>query len=107
METTEIKNLDTLKKLAARSFHTLKPTEDPSKTYIAQIKVSNYAELGCIITDLLKLCILALDPETPKVSEKNKNEPINVSVILETVLQLFPLEEMEFLSDVGEVVGGD
>lgn len=107
METTEIKNLEALKKLAARSFHTLKPTDDSSKTYIAQIKVSNYAELGCIMTDMLKLCILALDPETLNISEKDKNEPINVSLILETVLQLFPLEEMEFLSDVGEVVGGD
>jgi hypothetical protein len=105
METTEIRNLDSLKKLAARSFHTLKPTNDSSKAYTVPIKVSNYSELGCIITDLLILCILALDPETQKISEKNINEPINVSLILETVLQMFPLDEMEFLSDVGEIVG--
>ncbi|CAD0008891.1 hypothetical protein [Flavobacterium salmonis] len=106
METTEIINLEILKKLSARSFQTLKPTPDNSKAYIAQIKVSNYVELGGLITDLLKLCILALDPETPKIVEKN-NEPINVGLILETVLQLFPLEEMEFLSNVGKIIGKD
>lgn len=106
METTEIRNLEVLKKLASRSFQTLKPTPDNSKACIAQIKVSNYVELGGLITDLLKLCILALDPETPKIVEKN-NEPINVGLILETVLQLFPLEEMEFLSNVGKIIGKD
>ncbi|WP_163406993.1 hypothetical protein [Flavobacterium ajazii] len=105
METTEIRNLEILKKLAARSFQTLKPAPDNSKAYIAQIKLSNYVELGGLITDLLKLCILALDPEIPKIADKN-NEPINVGLILETVLQLLPLEEMEVLSDFGEVVGG-
>ncbi|OOV16521.1 hypothetical protein [Flavobacterium sp. LM4] len=106
METTEIRNLEVLKKLATRSFQTLKPAPDNSKAYIAQIKVSNYVELGGLITDLLKLCILGLDPETPKIAEKN-NEPINVGLILETVLQLFPLEEMEFLSNVGKIIGKD
>lgn len=107
METTETKNLDILKKLAARSFQTLKPAPDNSKAYIAQVKFSNYVELGGLITDLLKLCILALDEDTNKIAEKNITEPVNVGLILETVLQLFPLEEMEFLSDVGEVVSGD
>lgn len=106
MEITEIRILEVLKKLASRSFQTLKPASDNSKAYIAQIKVSNYVELGGLITDLLKLCILALDPEISEIAEKN-NEPVNVRLILETVLQLFPLEEMEFFSDVGEVVGKD
>lgn len=106
METTEIRNLEVLKKLATRSFQTLKPAPDNSKAYIAQIKVSNYVELGGLITDLLKLCILALDPEISKIAEKN-NEPVNMRLILETVLQLFPLEEMEFLSDVGKIIGKD
>lgn len=38
------------------------------------------------------------------VPEK-KNQAINVSLVLETVLQMFPLSEMEFLSCVGEIVG--
>ncbi|WP_254796562.1 hypothetical protein [Flavobacterium johnsoniae] len=53
---------------------------------------------------MLKLCILALDHNMHNVLEK-KNQSINVSLILETALQLFPLDEMEFLGYVGEVAG--
>ncbi|KFF08188.1 hypothetical protein [Flavobacterium hydatis] len=105
METNETKTLENLKRLIALHFRTLKPANDKSKAYIAQIKFVNYFELGCVITDMLKLCILALDEETHKLSEKNKNEAINVSLILETVLHMFPLDEFEFLSDVCEMVG--
>lgn len=104
MKTNETQTLERLKQLTALYFRTLKPTNDESKTYTTQIKVLNYFELGCIITDMLKLCILALDHDMHNVGEK-KNQSINVSLILETVLQLFPLSEMEFLSCVGEVVG--
>lgn len=52
---------------------------------------------------MLKLCILALDHDMHNVGEKKK-QSINVSLILETVLQLFPLEEMEFMGYVGEMV---
>ena len=81
---------------------TLKPANDQSETYIAQIKVLNYFELGCVITDMLKLSILALDHDMHNVQEK-KSQSINVGLILETVLQMFPLDEMEFLGCVGEM----
>jgi hypothetical protein len=106
METNEIETLARLKKLTAIHFRTLKPANDESQSYIAQIKVLNYLELGCIITDMLKLCILALDHDMHKIEEK-KNESINVGLILETVLQMFPLEEFEFLSYVSEIVGSE
>lgn len=105
METNETKTLEHLRKLTTLHFQTLKPVGNKSKAYVAQIKFVNYYDLGCVITDMIKLCILALDEETHKFSEKNKNEVINVSLILETVLQLFPMDELEFLSDVSEMVG--
>ncbi|KQO23021.1 hypothetical protein ASF10_08030 [Flavobacterium sp. Leaf82] len=104
METNEMETLARLKKLTALHFRTLKPANDKSETYIAQIKVLNYFELGCIITDMLKLSILALDHDMHNVAEK-KNQSINVGLILETVVQMFPLDEFEFLSCVGEIVG--
>jgi hypothetical protein len=103
METNEIEIVKNLKRLTALHFRTLKPANDESKTHIAQIEVLNYLELGCVITDMLKLCILALDHDMHNVPEK-KNQAINVSLVLETVLQMFPLSEMEFLSCVGEMV---
>ena len=103
METNETKNLNRLKELTALYFKTLKPVNNNPDDYMIQIKVANYFELGCIITDLLKLCILALDHDMTNI-DKKKNQAINVSLILETVLQFFPLDEMEFLGYVGEVV---
>lgn len=104
METNESKNLERLKELTTLYFRTLKPANDNSKMQIAQIKVLNYFELGCLISDLLKLCILALNNDMQNI-EKKKSESINVGLILETVLSIFPLDEMEFLGYVGEVVG--
>jgi hypothetical protein len=103
METNEIEKLARLKRLTAQYFTTLKPTKDKN-SYTVQFKIINYLELGCVITDMLKLCILALDNDMHKIEEK-KSESINVSLILETVVQMFPLDEFEFLSYVGEMVG--
>ncbi|TCK52376.1 hypothetical protein C8C83_0169 [Flavobacterium sp. 90] len=103
METNEIEKLAKLKRLTAQYFTTLKPTKDKN-TYTVQFKIVNYLELGCVITDMLKLCILALDHDMHKIDQK-KHESINVSLILETVVQMFPLDEFEFLSYVGEMVG--
>ncbi|WDF64776.1 hypothetical protein [Flavobacterium sp. KACC 22763] len=103
METNETEKLQKLQKLTAQYFTTLKPA-DEANSFTAQFKVVNYLELGCLITDLLKLCILALDNDMHNFSKKDNSSAINVSLILETILHLFPMDEMEFLGFVGEVV---
>ncbi|OUL62758.1 hypothetical protein [Flavobacterium sp. AJR] len=105
MENNETKTLENLKRLIALHFRTLKPADDKSKAYIAQIKFVNYFELGCVITETLKLCIVALDHDAHKTSTTIKHSPINVGLILEMVLEMFPMDEFEFLSDVEEMVG--
>lgn len=102
METNEIKKLEQLEKLTARYFTTLKQTNDKTENNVAQIKFANYFELGCAITNMLKMCVLTLDHDAHKISATNKN-PINVSLILETVLEMFPLDEFEFLSEISEM----
>jgi len=102
METNETETLAKLKKLTAQYFTTLKPTKNKN-SYAVQFKVVNYLELGCVITDMLKLCILALDHDMHKIEEM-KHESINVSLILETVVQMIPLDEFEYLSYVEEIV---
>ncbi|RKR08586.1 hypothetical protein C8C82_0462 [Flavobacterium sp. 81] len=69
METNEIEKLAKLKRLTAQYFTTLKPTKDKN-TYTVQFKIVNYLELGCVITDMLKLCILALDHDMHKIDQK-------------------------------------
>lgn len=100
MEINEIKNLERLKKLSALYFSTLKPTDAKSDTNVAQIKLSNYSELGCVIAEILKLCIVALDYDAHKASNTIKTSPINVALILEMVLEMFPTDEMEILDEI-------
>lgn len=102
METNEIKKLEQLEKLTARYFRTLKPADDKTENNVAQIKFANYFELGCAITNMLKMCILTIDHDAHKISATNKN-PVNVSLILEMVLEMFPLDEFEFLNEISEM----
>lgn len=94
MEMKELKDLEYIKKQSAQYLNILKPTED--KNCNAEIRVLNYSELGCLITNTLKLCILALE------NENNKNPSIDVGLVLEQVLHLFPTDEMELLDIINE-----
>ncbi|WP_149205526.1 hypothetical protein [Flavobacterium johnsoniae] len=100
METNEIKKLAYLKKLTARNLSTLKSSNDNTGSYAAQIKLSNYSELGCVIAEILKLCIVALDYDAHRASNTIKTSPINVALILEMVLEMFPTDEMEILDEI-------
>ncbi|MBS7231659.1 hypothetical protein KHA90_11545 [Flavobacterium psychroterrae] len=107
METNEIKKLDRLKKLTSKYCNTLTPSADKTRTHTAQIKVLNYYELGCNITEIIKLCIVALEQEAHQTSTTIKYSPINVALVLEMVLEMFPLDEFELISEINEVLAGD
>jgi len=95
MKTAEIKNLEYIKRLSVQYLNTLKPASE--KTNTAAIKILNYSELGCVITSMLKLCIMALEPD-------NKNSSIDVGLVLEQALHLFPTDEMELLDVINEML---
>ena len=107
MKPNQIKSLENLRKLTARYCTTLNPSKDKTKFYTAQIELLDYYELGCVITNMLKLCILALENESHKTSDTDKNSAINVSLILENVLKMFPLDEFEMLSEINEILVAD
>ncbi|BFM43572.1 hypothetical protein CFS9_22130 [Flavobacterium sp. CFS9] len=100
METNEFKNLEQLQKLTTRYFRTPKSANENAEANTTQIKLANYSELGSVITDMLKLCILALNQNRYENSENG----INVGLILESVLQMFPVDEFEFLSEISQMV---
>lgn len=107
MEINEIEKMENLRKLTASYFSTLKPCGHKKGNYAAQIKLANYSELGCVITEILKLCIVALDHDAHKTSYTIKNSPINVSLILEMVLELFPSDEFEVLDEINKMFIAD
>lgn len=103
METNETQKMEILRKLIARNLNTLRPSNDNTGSYATQIKLLNYSELGCVIAEILKLCIVALDYEANKASNTIKTSQINVALILEMVLEMFPTDEMEILDEINEM----
>ena len=75
--------------------------------YTAEIRVLNYFELAYVISNMLKLCILALDQEAPEISNTVKNTSIKVGVVLEIVTQLLPIDEIEFLDEIHQMLIAD
>ena len=107
MKTNEIEKLENLRKLSAKYCNTLTPSTDKTGTHTAQIKMLNYYELGCTITEIIKLCIIALEQEAHQTSATIKYSPINVALILEMVLEMFPLDEFELITEINEVLVGE
>lgn len=106
MEINETEKLENIRKLIAPYFNTLKSDNDKSDEYKAQIMAVNYYELGCVISNLLKMCIFSLDNEAHIRSSTNKN-PINISLILEMVLEMFPIDELELLGEINQILNID
>ncbi|GAA3766881.1 hypothetical protein [Flavobacterium ginsengiterrae] len=95
MESEELRALENIKKLSFRYLNILKPTAN--NIYNAEIKMSSYSELGCVILNMLKLCILALEyDDCDKPS-------IDLRLILEKTVELFPVDEFELLDVVNEL----
>ncbi|WP_264536117.1 hypothetical protein [Flavobacterium sp. N1736] len=103
METDEIKKLENLRKLISSYFNPSKPLNDKSEFYLAGIKNLEYNELGYFIVNILKMCALAVDQDVHKMVEVNKIQPINVSLILEMVVEMFPLDEFEMLTEINQM----
>lgn len=104
MVVPEIKNSDEFRQLIASYFTTIKPLNDKTGCCIAEIKVSNYCELSYVITNMLKLCALALDHETPGISNMARDSSIDIALILKVVMQLLPLDEIEFMDEINKML---
>lgn len=103
METDEIKRLENIRVLSGRMLNTLKPADDKRGMYNAEIRVYDYQELACVIRNLMKLCIIALDQESAEVPPTIENQYIDVGLILGIALQLFPVDEFELLNEISDL----
>ncbi|MBS7229925.1 hypothetical protein KHA90_02715 [Flavobacterium psychroterrae] len=98
MEINEIKKLQHLRKILSSYFNTLQTVSDKAEVDETQIKKVDYYELGCLITNMLKMCVLALEQDA------NKSQLINVSLILEMIIEMFPLDEFELLGELNQML---
>jgi hypothetical protein len=107
MKTDENINEEQIRELVNRYFKTLKSIDDKTEFDIAQIRMEGYSELSYTIFNMLKLCILALDQEAPRISRTVKNPSVDVGVVLKIVAQLLPMDEIEFLDEIKDLVMED
>ncbi|NWK99569.1 hypothetical protein DM790_01900 [Flavobacterium collinsii] len=103
METDEIKKLEQIKRLSGIMLNTLKPADDKRVMYNAEIRVYDYQELACVVRNLMKLCIIALDHDSAEIPPTIENQYIDVGLILGIALQLFPVDEFEFLNEISDL----
>lgn len=102
MNPNEIEKLENLNKLITRYFNSGNIVSD---VYTPKINI-NYYEVGFVITNLIKMCILTLNNDGHTWSSTNK-KPVDVALVLEMVLEMFPLNEFELLADINQLFVDD
>jgi len=103
METDKINKLKDIRVLSGKLLNALKPADDKRGMYNAEIRVYGYCELGSVVRNLMKLCIIALDHDSAEVPPTIENQYIDVGLILGIALQLFPVDEFEFLNEIADL----
>jgi len=102
METQEKDSRADFLKIVNKFNYFTKLKRDPksAELFVMELKISGYTELSSMLSDLLKVSILALEHDPPYVSRTIPNPEINVMGLLEIALQLLPHGEIELLDEV-------
>jgi len=85
-----------LKELEKMHFHALKPYIPEKGLYSTELITEGYCETSFMISNLIKVCILALETENIPTRIVPQHHH-NVSEVLGYILDLIPHDEMEFL----------
>ncbi|MCM4164567.1 hypothetical protein DHC50_13260 [Arenibacter sp. A80] len=102
-ESEEINILNKIGGLAKEHFHTLKRYPSKKELYSVNLITEGYSETSFMISNLLKVCITAL--EADYIPNRVVPEPEhNIREVLGYVLNLIPHEEMEFLDEIRQLV---
>lgn len=99
----KIKTIEELKDVAANSFHVVKPSKNRKGMATVSIPVNSYAELSYLIIDVLKVSVAALEADSEGVGNV-RNVPCAVSGVLEKIIEIIPLEEMDLLDKIHQMV---
>ncbi|HCO85342.1 MAG TPA: hypothetical protein DIT95_17685 [Arenibacter sp.] len=95
--------LNKIKALTKKHFYTLKRCPSIKELYSVNLITEGYLETSFMISNLLKVCITAL--EADYIPNRVVPEPEqNIREVLGYVLNLIPYEEMEFLDKIRQLL---
>jgi hypothetical protein len=100
----DIKSLEEFKEYAQRHLQSLTPCEKPEGWYTVEIRVMSYFDAICIARNLIKACLVVIDPDGAEVSNAVTNNRINPCDLLELALQIMPFSEFEMLDEIHKMV---
>lgn len=99
---TILKKLNKIKK--ENLYHLTPQKNKKGKYYTGTFQVQSHLELMCLITNLLKVCILALEENECVDNEQILQPNYNVNEVLRHILQLIPFQEQEFIDQVVDLL---
>ena len=79
---------------------TLKPHPKKEDVYQVTVNFSGYSSLITTVSDLMKLCTVAMLSDEPHISPVVNSNRIDMAGIMELALQLMPYGEAEFLDEM-------
>jgi len=100
MERSAIKTLTDLKELTDEHFISLSRHAYKKEVYTASFGVAGYKDLIFVVSDLIKLCIKAIEAEESHDPGLIVSPLVNISNILEIAIQLLPIDEAELLDQL-------
>ncbi|WP_199117779.1 hypothetical protein [Pedobacter sp. ASV28] len=99
----KINTIEDLKEVASRSINVITKSEHRKRRGTVQITMNSYSELSHYLIDVIKVSVAALDAEAESVTEV-RNVASAVSGVLQTLIGIVPLEEMELLDKVRDLL---
>lgn len=102
METLEL--TDNLRAIAEKHFVLLQPENIKKNRHLLSLNISGYTDVGYLMSDIVKVCILALDSNGGHGDAHIPEPESNISGVLSILLNLIPYEELELLDHIREEI---
>lgn len=95
---------ETLRSVANKHLVLLESHNSNRKSDTVQLRLSGYADVMYLISDIVKVCILALDDGGSHDNVHIPEPGSNISGVLGIILNLIPYEEADLLDKIRESV---
>jgi len=97
MNAKNIKLTPGLHELVARHLVMLEPLNPKNDRFKLEVWMGGYQELMFTVTDLVKVCMLALEAAEENGFDEISNPNSNISGVLSLILNMMPYEEAQLL----------